>query len=148
MCRSSATGAIDRVARRSDDVLTRVVDELPAAVATLDRALRDQQALNIGARPERLEDVLAFLRDAAGASDPLALASFIVDRHAKVQQGKFDGGRRKAPWLEEEDGALALTPSRVPETPAEVQSIDDIRPHAYRAFTAQRLLLSTRSAAN
>ena len=60
----------------------------------------------------------------------------------------MDGGRRKAPWLEEQDGSLALTPSRVPETPADVTGIDDIRPHAYRAFTAQRLLFASRSAAN
>jgi len=148
MCRSSATGAVDRAARRSDGVLSRVARDLPAAVGALERALREQRALDIGGRPERLEDVLSFVRDGAAAADPLALANVIVQRHADIQRGKFDGGRRKSAWLEEQEGSLALTPSRVPETPAEVSGIDDIRPHAYRAFTAERLLLAIRSAAN
>jgi hypothetical protein len=148
MCRLSSNAAIDRTTRQSDRVMIKIATELPLAVATLDRALSDQRAQVIGARPEKLEDTLVFLRRAAESTDPLALADMVLRRHSEVQRGKFDGGRRKLPWMEEQDGALALTPTRVPETPADVQSFDDMRPHAYRMFTAQRLLVGTGSAAN
>jgi hypothetical protein len=148
MCRASATGAIDRASRTADGVLGDARAALGPAFSELERTLADQQTLAIGARPERLEDALSFLRATAGTTDSLAFCERIVARHAEIQRGKFDGGRRKAPWLDESNGALALTPSRVPDTPPDITGPEDIRPHAYRTFTAQRLLASTRSAAN
>jgi hypothetical protein len=148
MCRASPNGTIDRQPRRTDRVLNDLRAGLQPALSNLERALADQHTSTLGARPERIENALLFLRAAAGASDALGFCERVTGRHAEVQRGKFDGGRRKAPWLDESDGALALTPSRVPDTSFEITGPDDIRPHAYRLFTAQRLLASTRGAAN
>jgi hypothetical protein len=57
-------------------------------------------------------------------------------RHSDVQRGKFDGGRRKMPWLEVTTGRISLTMTRVGGLSGEAVSPQDIAPHPYRLAAA------------
>ena len=49
----------------------------------------------------RLDDVKVFLHEARTlCGNGEAFIHFIMSRHADIQRGKFDMGRRKMPWLE------------------------------------------------
>ena len=61
-----------------------------------------------------------------------------------MQAGKFDRGRRKAPWIERNSGGLVLASSQVGGIPFEATGVEDIRPHAYRLATADAFLAAAR----
>ncbi|MCX5743174.1 MAG: hypothetical protein NT062_11840 [Proteobacteria bacterium] len=140
MCRG-ATTAVSASARANDPILQRVADALPGVVADLERSLTQVSTSHVGANPEQLVDVREFLkRTAESATDVLATSEAFVDRHADIQRGKFDRGRRKLPWLERGTEGLCLTMTRVGGAAGEITSPDEVRPHAYRFDAADAML--------
>lgn len=136
----SSQGPVSAAQRRSDRVLAAVRERLSPAVETLRRVLETAGA-HLGAGIDRLHDVRQFLaRLAAAARDPLELAQALVDRHADVQHGKFDRGRRKTPWLEVVGDDVGRTATRIGGLAFEADAPDDILPHGYRFAPADALL--------
>ena len=76
---------------------------------------------------------------AADAKTPVELVDVVAARHASVQAGKLHRGQRKAPFVEQRDGAWTVCLSRIAENAREVVSAADVRPHAYRVRAAVRL---------
>jgi hypothetical protein len=90
---------------------------------------------------ERLADVRQFLERAAGSAEDIgALTTIVYERHADVQRGKFDRGRRKMPWLEKTTAGLARTATRAGGLQFEATEVADIGPHPYRLASADALV--------
>jgi hypothetical protein len=90
---------------------------------------------------DRLKDVQEFFeKAAANATTCQGFIDAILDRHTDVQNGKFDRGRRKLPWIERKEGRYELTLSKVGDVSGEPKNIDDIRPHEYRLAAADRFI--------
>jgi hypothetical protein len=84
-------------------------------------------------------------RAAAGCGSPESLTRELMGRHAEVQQGKFDKGRRKMPWLEVTDGRISLTMTRVGGLDREATAAVHITPHFYRLASADALIKASES---
>ena len=128
-------------------VLRHVVEHLPAATSDFVRALDSADSEAFRKDLARLSDVRLFLEEAARSdaeADGLALA--ILKRHADVQHGKFDKGRRKMHWIENVDGEIRLTLARTGGLNREATSTEDIVPHPYRLASADALITGGRSA--
>lgn len=139
LCRTRSSLTIEIAAR--DSVLALAADRLPAAVRKLDTALSGATSPRICADTAKLEDVRRFLADGALAaqSDTGALIDVVLQRHADVQHGKFDRGRRKLPWVERIDGRISLTSTHVGGIQGEATVPTDITPHFYRTGSADAL---------
>jgi len=145
LCREATTPVSD-TSRASDRVLKRVTEALPGVVSTLEAALHRVRTPHLGANPEQLVDVRQFLvRMPAAVPNVRDVSDIVLSRHADVQHGKFDRGRRKLPWLERTSDGIALTMTRVGGLDREVTSPADIRPHFYRLAAADAFI-SARSA--
>lgn len=141
LARTLPAGSVTDSDLSADEVLLRVRETLPARLsAVLSR-------LNSGATPhfrrdlDRLADVRGFLEQlviACGSST--ALAEAILARHADVQRGKLDRGRRKMPWIERHLGRIALTSTRVGGLDFEAHEPSEITPHPYRLLAADRFI--------
>lgn len=141
LARTLPAGDVAASDLRADPVLGRVCSYLPAAVGRFERSIEDATTTAFRGGIERLSDIAAFLIDAARACvAPVGLAEAIIARHADVQRGKFDRGRRKMPWMEWHTGRLALTMSRIGGLDFEATRPDDIQPHPYRLFAANSLI--------
>jgi hypothetical protein len=87
---------------------------------------------------------------AASAGDPLVACQEVLRRHARVQEGKFDGGLPKGPWIRLEGEArptARLTAQRFgiqPNRAAEVW--EDVVRHPYRTYGARRFIRQCRIA--
>ncbi|MCA1565745.1 MAG: hypothetical protein LC803_08935 [Acidobacteria bacterium] len=71
------------------------------------------------------------------------LLSLVLDRHLDVQQGKFDKGGRKAPWVKREtsEDRVHLTALRHRLIVSDRKSSwDDVPRHPYRTFGALRFI--------
>jgi hypothetical protein len=143
LCREATTPVSDS-SRAGDRILKRIAEALPGVVSTLEAALHRVRTPHLGANPEPLVDVRQFLvRMAAAVPNVSDVSDVLLSRHADVQHGKFDRGRRKLPWLERTPDGIVLTMTRVGGLDREVTSPADIRPHFYRlaaadAFTSAR----------
>lgn len=145
LCREATTPVSD-TSRANDRVLKRAAEALPGVVSTLEAALHQVRTPHLGANPEPLVDVRQFLvRMAAAVPNVREVSDVVLSRHADVQHGKFDRGRRKLPWLEHTPDGIVLTMTRVGGLDREVTSPADIRPHFYR-LTAADAFISARSA--
>jgi hypothetical protein len=114
---------------------------VPTAVRRFARYLDDATTEQFRAELERLEDVRRFLDVTATACGSVeSLTRELLVRHADVQGGKFDRGRRKMPWLEEAAGRISLTMTRVGGLDREAKRPDDIGPHPYRLGSADALV--------
>jgi hypothetical protein len=90
---------------------------------------------------DRLADVRRFLEAAAGVvNDHSSFIDALTGRHADIQHGKFDRGRRKMPWLERSDDRIQLTMTRAGGVNREVTQPEQITPHPYRLGAADALL--------
>ena len=67
-----------------------------------------------------------------------------MNRHADVQHGKLDQGRRKMAWLEENSGRISLTTTPVGGLNFEATLPDQIAPHPYRLNSADALIAAAR----
>ena len=104
LCRHHAAASVTLTELASDSVLLFVKANLPA------RVRRFLDAIDHGSTPtfrenlDRLSDVRRFLEIASGAvEDHSSFIDTLINRHADVQHGKLDRGRRKMPWLERND---------------------------------------------
>lgn len=128
---------------RDDKVLGRVRRDLPAAVRKLNRALNDAGTEPFTRDLHRLNDVKAFLGELSGAAERSDdFVDIVLRRHADVQRGKFDRGRRKAPWIEADNGKLSLTTTRVGGASVELSKAAEVIPHYYRTTAADALRLA------
>lgn len=140
LCREATTPLTDTT-RTNDPILRQVADALPGVVKKLEDAMANAATAHVGAHPEPLADVRAFLRRAVDASPNVTATSDVIfDRHADVQHGKFDRGRRKLPWLEKSPAGITLTMTRVGGSMSEVTSYTHIRPHFYRLAAADAFI--------
>jgi len=140
-CRSTPAAAVRAADLASDPVLTLVSARTPAAtrhfVKLLDKARTEQFLAGL----ERLGDVRRFLEVGAAACGSVeSLTRELLVRHAEVQRGKFDRGRRKMPWVEEAAGRIRLTMTRVGGLDREAKVPADIAPHPYRLPSTDALV--------
>jgi hypothetical protein len=118
-----------------------VKENLPARVRRLLNALDQATSSSFRENLDRLYDVRRFLETASGAvEDHSAFIDAFVNRHADVQHGKFDRGRRKMPWLERNGVRIALTMTRAGGLNREVTQPAQITPHPYRLGAADALI--------
>jgi hypothetical protein len=87
--------------------------------------------------------VLAFAEAARGAPDAADLLVLVLDRHRDVQQGKFDRGEPKAPWVrrDQANGSVRLTAQRhqLPRS-GRYEGWEQIPWHPYRTYGARRFV--------
>jgi hypothetical protein len=112
--------------------------ELQTAGAWLDRALTGSVHLQPGS--SRWMDALLFVRCAAAATTSEQFVLSVLNRHRDVQNGKFDRGRRKTPWLELKGTAIYQTLSEAQAIRREPTSVSDVAGHEYRTWAAERLM--------
>jgi hypothetical protein len=138
LCHTNGGGVYKPVIA-SDSVMSMIANTLPKGVAVLNATMAAAQTPHFRKdTEERLRDVLRFLdftADSCGYGN-LALAETIVARHADVQHGKFDRGRRKMPWVQWQDGSLTLTMTRVATSYTKITKPEEILPHPYRLAAA------------
>ncbi len=122
---------------RRDPVFSAAMAKLPKAVRDLNRGLDGAATEHLRADLPRLGHVQSFLTQAAEIrDDSWEFAGVLVARHGDVQQGKFDRGRRKMPWLESSDRSIRLTMTRVGGLSYEAKKPEDVPPHPYRVAAA------------
>jgi hypothetical protein len=135
-----ADGAVTAASVARDPVVNH------CATAMADAAQQFQQTLAGGATEpfrrdlDRLNDVKQFLTSAAAVSQTHLFFEALLDRHKEIQNGKFDRGRRKLPWIERKSNGYELTLSQVGDVSGEPKSVDAIRPHEYRLAAADRFI--------
>lgn len=146
LCRQLPSGSVGHDDVRSDSILRQSLTGLPAAARRLVEVLDSAESEQFQADLERLSDVRRFLETAAAAcTSNESLVDEVLSRHADVQRGKFDRGRRKLPWMEKTMGGIALTTTRVGGLPFEATVPEDIAPHPYRLASADALIAAARN---
>lgn len=139
LCKTGGTVTSARVTR--DPIVNQCCNAIPDAARKLGNALSKDSTETFRRDLDRLKDVQEFLDEAAAsATSSKGFIEAILDRHTNVQNGKFDRGRRKLPWIERKAGHYELTLSKVGDVSGEPKSIDDIRPHEYRLAAADRFI--------
>lgn len=139
LCKAEGTATSARVTR--DPIVNQCRDAIPESARMFGKALSDDSSDIFRRDLGRLKDVQEFLdKAAASATTCRGFVEAILDRHTNVQNGKFDRGRRKLPWIERKAGNYELTLSKVGDVSGEPKSIDDIRPHEYRLAAADRFI--------
>jgi hypothetical protein len=136
-----ASGSVARVDLASDEVLRATSVELRDAVSGLEGAIAGATAARFRDGLARMQDVRAFLGAVSACStggDDVTMV--VLTRHAEVQHGKFDRGRRKLPWLEPQADRVCLTLARSSEVRGEPKTTSDIRPHEFRTVAADALI--------
>jgi hypothetical protein len=123
-----------------DEVLVRTSLAVHAASTHLERLLENATTPEFKAELGRLDDVRAFLAAVGKVSGTAAFIEIVLARHAEVQRGKHDRGRRKLPWVEAVEGVATLTVARAAQVRGEPRRVSDIAPHAYRTSTADAFL--------
>lgn len=136
-CRTSPSGSLALAGLAHDEVLSFVCQNLPGAFDRWTKHAQKVNTANLKADWERLKDVEAFLESAASAcSKADRLLKVVMTRHADIQKGKFDRGRRKMPWVQNLNGYISLTLTRVGGLTGEATKPDQIEPHPYRLNAA------------
>jgi hypothetical protein len=126
------------------DACAQINQASSAFLAQLEPASSDDNIL--GSARQALQKIgLVALAQALSATEvPIALGQEILRRHMRVQEGKFDGGLPKGPWvrLETETGTEArLTSQRFGLEPSQVKdSWREMTRHPYRTFGARRFI--------
>lgn len=138
-----ATGFVELQDLARDGVISAVSTGLARAAVDLDTAIERATAPAFHEGLPRMQDVRSFLAAVprlGGSAESIARA--VLARHADVQHGKFDRGRRKLPWIELNGIRVSLTLARASEVDGEPRGPDDMRPHEYRTASADALLLA------
>jgi hypothetical protein len=143
LCRNrcDASGRISIEDLDHDEVARYVRENLPPAVSDFIHHIGSAETQHFGKGLDRLWDVERFLQQAANSCESGSLlADTILARHRDVQHGKFDRGMRKMPWVQNTEGKLALTMTRVGGLTKEATEPSDIAPHPYRIYAADNWL--------
>lgn len=141
LCRAGVSGALTQDSLQQDEVLKQAANAADETVKALTSALEEMREAKLALGFERIEDVHHFLLQAASVANDVAMfCQTVLSRHADVQHGKFDRGRRKMPWVEEGSQGISLTMTRAGGRDAEVTRPDQIRPHFYRLGSAEMFL--------
>jgi hypothetical protein len=148
LTRIHPTGAPALTDLRTDRVFTRVGERLGAAVQAFSAALDGGETPAFRLDLHRLRAERDFLeRAAAVATDSIALAREVVQRHKDVQAGKWDGGKAKGPWLElDTKGHFMRAPTRVGGLSTEATVPEQIAPHPYRLAAVDSLIAAAKAA--
>lgn len=126
---------------KADPVIKLVSNDLPAAVGRFLRSLGQGATEPFRCDLDRLQDIRLFLESATTKTgDSREFILEVVKRHADVQRGKFDRGRRKMPWLEVNEGKVCLTMTRAGGLHFEAGKPDDLAPHPYRLRAADAMI--------
>ena len=148
LCRRHAAASMKFSELSGDTVLQSVRKCLPVRVSRFIGALDGGTDAAFRLNLDRLSDIRKFLEEAGAASnDTEAFIGTIMSRHADVQHGKFDRGRRKMPWIERDDTRISLTMTRAGGLNWEATLPEDITPHPYRLNAADALNLASAKAA-
>jgi hypothetical protein len=146
LARNSPSGAAGAAELAADAVFDAVREALPRRVGDLRLTLDGAGTPHCRQDLDRLADVRAFLESTAQRCGSAAeLGEAILARHADVQRGKFDRGRRKMPWVEQSPVGIVLTSARVGGLEFEATEAEDIAPHPYRLLAADRFLAAART---
>lgn len=141
LCRNHAASYVSICDLDGDLVLKLVREKLNSQVARFVDTLNNATHPDFRQNLDRVSDVRMFLEEARNAVDDIEpFVGTIMRRHADVQHGKFDRGRRKMPWLERADSKLFLTMTRAGGLTSEARVPDDIAPHPYRLRAADALI--------
>jgi len=136
-------GTADAVA--ADAEVVGALRRLPDAAAAYAAALETSVDVTSSPGTDRLLDVGRLFAEAAAAPDSGTLARVVQRRHADVQHGKVDGGRRKTPWVVVYAGGFVLTAGMAADRLRTEPSMDTVAPHPYRFSAADNLLAAGRS---
>jgi hypothetical protein len=133
LCRHHTAAFITLPELANDPVLLFVKTNLPVRVQRLLDVLDHGTMPGFRENLDRLSDVRKFLETASGAvNDNSSFVDAVITRHADVQRGKFDQGRRKMPWLERNNSRIQLTMTRSGGMNREATQPTHINPHPYR----------------
>ena len=124
----------------ADEVIQACAKSTSSAVVRFEKAVEHAETPEFKLELERLKDVRAFLVEVSrSGSTPNGLVDQVLRRHADVQHGKFDRGRRKLPWVEAANGNAVLTLARATQVAGEPCCPEDLQPHEYRTASADAL---------
>lgn len=140
LCRSYPGGTLPVRVVNSDETIRSARATLKAAVPRLVSHLDAAETGHFREGQDTLQDVRQFLELAVAAGGNEQLVDAVVDRHTGVQQGKFDRGHRKMPWVKRDGDQwllTMLTPSGRSKAPSKPE---DIEPHPYRLVAADNWL--------
>jgi len=141
LCRHHTAASITLAELANDPVMLVVKTNLPARVQRLLDILDHGTMPGFRENLDRLSDVRRFLEAASGAvQDNSAFVEAVITRHADVQHGKFDRGRRKMPWLERINSRIQLTMTRSGGMNREAADPAHINPHPYRLRAADAFI--------
>ncbi len=141
LCRHHTAAYITLAELANDPVLLVVKAKLPASTRRLLDSLDNGTTPGFRDNLDRLSDVRGFLETASGAvQDNSSFVDAVITRHADVQHGKFDRGRRKMPWLERINSRIQLTMTRSGGMNREATQPAHISPHPYRLGAADAFI--------
>jgi hypothetical protein len=141
LCRHHTAASITLAELANDPVMLVVKTNLPARVQRLLDTLDHGTMPGFRENLDRLSDVRRFLEAISGAvQDNSAFVEAVITRHADVQHGKFDRGRRKMPWLERINSRIQLTMTRSGGMNREATDPAHINPHPYRLGAADAFI--------
>lgn len=135
-----ATGSITPLSAARDPIVSEFAKQVPTCASDLEKAVAQCSYEGFRQGIDRLHDVRTFIQAAAVASSTRDVLDVVLGRHADVQHGKFDRGRRKLPWIERTADRYDLVLSGVGDTSGEPKSLEDVRSHEYRVAAADRFL--------
>jgi len=147
LCRHHAAASLTFDELKTDAILRSVWESVPGAVRRFLDALKSSAEPPLRLPSDRLSDVGNFLEAAGAAPTPEVFIRTTIARHADVQHGKFDRGRRKMPWLEIDGTRINLTMTRVGGINWEATLPEHIAPHPYRLGAADALIKASSKAA-
>ncbi len=141
LCRHHTAAAITLTELANDPVMLLVKTNLPPRVQRLLDILDHGVMSGFRENLDRLSDVRRFLETASGAvNDNTSFVDAVITRHADVQHGKFDRGRRKMPWLERNNSRIQLTMTRSGGMNREATQPVHINAHPYRLGAADAFI--------
>jgi hypothetical protein len=146
VCRRHTAASLTFDELSGDHILQSVKESLPTSTSRFLNAVKNGNEPPLHLGTDRLSDVGTFLQAASTASKTEAFVRTLIARHADVQHGKFDKGRRKMPWLEANGTRINLTMTRVGGMDWEATLPEHIAPHPYRLGAADALILASSKA--
>ena len=115
-----------------------------AFVAQLDISSAEDTALSNAKQALQKLGLAELAQTLANTEEPIALGQEILRRHLRVQEGKFDGGLPKGPWVRLEAGQRCVARLTSQRFGLEVSQATDtwkvMARHPYRTFGARRFI--------
>lgn len=129
-------------------ILVAACTEMKASSAAfsemVESALGDDAVLGPARLALQKLGLVELARTLAAIEQPTDLGQEVLRRHLRVQEGKFDGGLPKGPWVRMEPGQglqARLTSQRFGlETSQATDSWSEMARHPYRTFGARRFI--------